>query len=276
MSWIDETFKRTCKEILDHGYSTKDEDVRARWEDGSPAYTIKSFGVVNRYDLSQEMPLMTLRPTAWKTATDELLWIWQKKSNDIRDLGRHIWDSWAGNDHTIGKAYGYQLAKKYKFYQGYMDQVDNVIWLLKNQPQSRRIMTNMYNFSDLSEMNLQPCAYSMTFNVTGNKLNGILNQRSQDMLAANAFNVFQYSLLICMFAQVCRYEPGELIHVISDAHIYDRHIPIVEELISRKSYDAPKFELNPNITDFYKFTLNDVHVYDYEAGPQIKNIPVAV
>lgn len=276
MSWMDETFKRTCKEILDHGYSTKDEDVRAKWEDGSPAYTIKSFGVVNRYDLSQEMPLMTLRPTAWKTATDELLWIWQKKSNDVRDLGRHIWDSWAGEDHTIGKAYGYQLAKKYKFYQGYMDQVDNVIWLLKNQPQSRRIMTNMYNFSDLSEMNLQPCAYSMTFNVTGNKLNGILNQRSQDMLAANAFNVFQYSLLICMLAQVCGYEPGELIHVISDAHIYDRHVPIVEELISRKSYGAPKFELNPNITDFYKFTLNDVHVYNYESGPQIKNIPVAV
>lgn len=275
MSWMDETFKQTCKEILEHGFSTEGKDVRARWSDGTPAYTIKSFGIVNRYDLSEEIPLMTLRPTAWKTATDEILWIWQKKSNDVRDLGRHIWDAWAGEDHTIGKAYGYQLSKRYKFWQGPMDQVDNVLWLLRNQPQSRRIITNIYNFDDLSEMNLEPCAYSMTFNVTGNKLNGILNQRSQDMLAANAFNVFQYSLLLCMFAQVSGLVPGELVHVIADAHIYDRHIPIVEELISRKSYPAPKFELNPEITDFYDFKLEDVHIYDYEAGPQIKNIPVA-
>lgn len=272
---MDETFVANCKEILEHGFSTEGQQVRAHWPDGTPAYTIKRFGIVNRYDLSEEMPLMTLRPTAWKTATDEILWIWQQKSNDVRDLGRHIWDAWAGEDHTIGKAYGYQLAKKYLFSQGEMDQVDNVLWQLKNQPQSRRILTNMYNFEDLAEMNLEPCAYSMTFNVTGRRLNAVLHQRSQDMLAANAFNVYQYSLLVCMFAQVSGLEPGELVHVIADAHIYDRHIPMIEELIARPQYTAPDFWLNPEIKDFYQFTAADVHVDNYRAGPQLRDIPVA-
>ena len=275
MSRIDETFVNMCTDILDHGYSTEGQEVRARWADGTPAHTIKLFGIVNRYDLSEEMPLMTLRPTAWKTATKELFWIWQKKSNDVRELDGHIWDQWEGEDHTIGKAYGYQLAQKYKFAQGEMDQVDNVIWQLKNNPQSRRILTNIYNFADLSEMNLEPCAYSMTFNVTGNKLNAILNQRSQDILTANAFNVYQYSLLTMMLAQVCGYEPGEFVHVIADAHIYDRHIPIVKELIKRPQYPAPTFKLNPDVKDFYEFTLDDITIENYQAGPQIKNIPVA-
>ena len=275
MSRMDETFVETCSRILNEGFSTEGEEVRARWADGAPAYTVKTFGVVNRYDLSKEMPLMTLRPTAWKTAAKEILWIWQKKSNDVRELGGHIWDAWAGEDHTIGKAYGYQLGLKYRFPQGEMDQVDNVLWQLKNKPQSRRIMTNIYNFNDLMEMGLEPCAYSMTFNVTGNKLNAILNQRSQDMLAANAFNVFQYSLLTMMFAQVCGYEPGELVHVIADAHIYDRHIPIVKELITRPQYRAPSFRINPDVKDFYDFRLEDFEVGEYKAGPQVKNIPVA-
>lgn len=275
MSRIDETFVKMCTDILEHGFSTEGKEVRARWADGSPAYTIKLFGIVNRYDLSEEMPLMTLRPTAWKTAADELLWIWQKKSNDVRQLNSHIWDAWAGEDHTIGKAYGYQLAKKYKFAQGEMDQVDNVLWQLKNSPQSRRIMTNIYNFEDLSEMNLEPCAYSMTFNVTGNKLNAVLNQRSQDILTANAFNVFQYALLTRMFAQVSGLEPGELVHMIADAHIYDKHIPIIEELIKRPQYPAPKFTLNPEVKNFYDFTLEDISVENYKAGEQVRNIPVA-
>ena len=275
MSKIDETFVRMCTDILDHGYSTEGQEVRARWADGTPAHTVKLFGIVNRYDLSEEMPLMTLRPTAWKTATKELFWIWQKKSNDVRELDGHIWDQWEGEDHTIGKAYGYQLAQKYKFAQGEMDQVDNVIWQLKNNPQSRRILTNIYNFADLSEMNLEPCAYSMTFNVTGDKLNAILNQRSQDILTANAFNVYQYSLLTMMLAQVCGYEPGEFVHVIADAHIYDRHIPIVRELIKRPQYPAPTFKLNPDVKDFYDFTLDDITIKNYQAGPQVKNIPVA-
>ena len=275
MSRMDETFVENCREILDHGFSTEGQTVRAHWPDGTPAYTIKQFGIVNRYDLSKEMPLMTLRPTAWKTATDEILWIWKKKSNDVRDLGRHIWDAWAGEDHTIGKAYGYQLSKKYKFAQGEMDQVDNVLWQLKNNPQSRRILTNMYNFQDLSEMNLEPCAYSMTFNVTGDRLNAVLNQRSQDMLTANAFNVFQYSLLVYMFAQVSGLKPGQLVHVIADAHIYDRHVPIIRELIERKQYPAPDFRLNPEVKDFYDFRAEDVIVENYQAGPQVRDIPVA-
>ncbi|MBR2748301.1 MAG: thymidylate synthase [Firmicutes bacterium] len=276
MSKADVLFVNMCKKILEEGFSTEGATVRARWEDGSPAYTIKTFGVVNRYDLSQEFPALTLRRTAIKSAMDEVLWIWQRKSNNIHDLKPHIWDEWADPDGSIGKAYGYQMAKKYKFAQGEMDQVDNVIWQLKNQPQSRRILTNMYNFEDLSEMNLEPCAYSVTFNVTGNKLNAILNQRSQDILAANNWNVVQYALLVMMLAQVTGYQPGELVHVISDAHIYNRHVPIIEELIERRQYPAPKVTLNPEIKDFYDFTPEDVRVEDYLHGEQILNIPIAV
>lgn len=276
MSKADKLFVNMCEKILSEGFSTEGEAVRARWEDGSPAYTIKTFGVVNRYDLSEEFPALTLRPTAIKSATDEILWIWQRKSNNIHDLKPHIWDEWADEDGSIGKAYGYQMARKYKFAQGEMDQVDNVLWQLKNQPQSRRIMTNIYNFEDLSEMNLEPCAYSMTFNVTGNRLNAILNQRSQDILAANNWNVVQYSILLMMFAQVSGLEPGELVHVISDAHIYNRHVPVIEELIKRPQYTAPKVTLNPAVKDFYEFTTADIIVEDYRTNPQILNIPIAI
>lgn len=275
MSKADTIFVDMCRDILDNGYSTEGQDVRARWEDGSSAYTIKRFGIVNRYDLSKEFPALTLRPTGWKNAIDELLWIWQKKTNDITQLQSHIWDAWAGEDNTIGKAYGYQLGKQYNFRQGRMDQVDNVIWQLKITPASRRIMTNIYNFEDLSEMGLEPCAYSMTFNVTDNRLNAILNQRSQDVLVANNWNVVQYAVLVHMLAQVCGYEAGELVHVIADAHIYDKHVPLVEELIGRTQYPAPKFEMNPDVKDFYEFTLDDFKLENYQAGPQIKNIPVA-
>ena len=276
MSKADGLFVNMCEQILTDGFSTEGETVRAHWEDGSPAYTIKTFGVVNRYDLSEEFPALTLRPTAIKSAMDEILWIWQRKSNNIHDLNSHIWDSWADEDGSIGKAYGYQMAKKYQFAQGEMDQVDNVLWQLKNQPQSRRIMTNIYNFADLSEMNLEPCAYSMTFNVTGSRLNAILNQRSQDILAANNWNVVQYSILLMMFAQVCGLEAGELVHVISDAHIYNRHVPVIEELIRRPQYPAPKVSLNPEIRDFYDFTTADITVEDYQTNPQVKNIPIAI
>lgn len=276
MSKADKLFVNMCKEILENGFSSEGQKVRPVWEDGTPAHTIKTFGVVNRYNLQEEFPAMTLRPTAIKSAVDEMLWIWQKKSNNVNELGSHIWDSWADENGSIGKAYGYQLGVKYKFGQGEMDQVDNVIWQLKNTPYSRRIMTNIYNFADLSEMGLEPCAYSMTFNVTGNKLNGILNQRSQDILTANNWNVVQYSVLIHMLAQVTGLVPGELIHVISDAHIYDRHIPIIEEMIKRPQYPAPKFSLNPEITDFYDFTVDDIRIENYEKNPQIKNIPVAI
>ncbi len=276
MSKADMLFVNMCREILDNGFSSEGQIVRPRWEDGTPAHTIKTFGVVNRYNLAEEFPALTLRPTAIKSAVEEMLWIWQKKSNNVNDLNTRIWDSWADENGSIGKAYGYQLGLKYKFPHGEMDQVDNVIWQLKNQPYSRRIMTNIYNFNDLTEMGLEPCAYSMTFNVTGNKLNGILNQRSQDILAANNWNVVQYSVLIYMLAQVCDLEPGELVHVISDAHIYDRHIPIIKELIERPQYPAPKFWLNPEIKDFYQFTKDDIIIEDYQKNPQIKNIPVAI
>ena len=282
MSYADKVFIDMCKDILENGVSTEGEKVRPHWEDGTPAYTIKKFGVVNRYDLSKEFPLVTVRKTALKSATDELLRIWQKKSNNIHDLHSHIWDAWADENGSIGKAYGYHLGVKHRYKEGMMDQVDRVIYDLKNNPFSRRIMTNIYVHQDLHEMNLYPCAYSMTFNVTQKKgedkltLNAILNQRSQDILTANNWNVAQYAVLVHMLAQVCDMQVGELVHVIADAHIYDRHIPIVEELISRECYDAPTFHLNPEVKDFYKFTRDDVSVDNYITGPQVTNIPVAI
>ena len=282
MSYADTLFINMCRDILDNGTSTEGEKVRPHWEDGISAYTIKKFGVVNRYDLSKEFPALTLRRTAIKSATDEILWIWQKKSNNIHDLHSHIWDEWADADGSIGKAYGYQLGVKHQYKEGMMDQVDRVIYDLKNNPFSRRIMTNIYVHQDLHEMNLYPCAYSMTFNVTQKKgddrltLNAVLNQRSQDVLTANNWNVCQYAVLVHMLAQVCDMRVGELVHVIADAHIYDRHVPLVEELIKRQPYPAPKFWLNPEVKDFYEFTRDDVKLIDYETGPQIEHIPVAI
>lgn len=276
MSTADKLFIDMCREIIDNGFSTEGEKVRPKWEDGTYAYTLKKFGVVNRYDLSKEFPALTLRRTYIKSAIDEVLWIWQKKSNNIKDLSSHIWDSWADPDGSIGKAYGYQMGVKHVYKEGMMDQVDRVLYDLKNNPYSRRIITNIYVHQDLHEMNLYPCAYSMTFNVTGNKLNAILNQRSQDVLAANNWNVVQYAALLHMFAQVSGFEVGELVHVIADAHIYDRHIPIVKELISRQAFPAPKFKLNPDIKDFYKFTKDDFIIEDYKYGEEIKNIPIAI
>ena len=282
MSYADKVFIDMCQDIIENGTSTEGEKVRPVWEDGTSAYTIKKFGVVNRYDLSKEFPALTLRRTAIKSCVDEMLWIWQKKSNNVHDLKSHIWDSWADENGSIGKAYGYQMGVKHQYKEGMMDQTDRVIYDLKNNPYSRRIMTNIYVHQDLHEMNLYPCAYSMTFNVTKEKdsevltLNGILNQRSQDVLAANNWNVCQYAVLIYMLAQVCGMKAGELVHVIADAHIYDRHIPMIEELISREPYPAPEFWLNPEVKDFYDFTPDDVRLDNYQTHPQIKNIPIAV
>ena len=282
MSYADKVFIDMCKDIIENGTSTEGEKVRPVWEDGTSAYTIKKFGVVNRYDLSKEFPALTLRRTAIKSCVDEMLWIWQKKSNNVHELKSHIWDSWADESGSIGKAYGYQMGVKHQYKEGMMDQTDRVIYDLKNNPYSRRIMTNIYVHQDPHEMNLYPCAYSMTFNVTKEKdsdvltLNGILNQRSQDVLTANNWNVCQYAVLIYMLAQVCGMKAGEFVHVIADAHIYDRHVPMIEELISREPLPAPTFWLNPEIKDFYDFTPDDVRLDNYETHPQIKNIPVAV
>lgn len=276
MSKADKIFVNMCNDIIENGFSDEGQEVRPKWEDGTPAHTIKKFCVVNRYDLSEEFPILTLRPTYLKSAIDEILWIWQKKSNNIKDLKSHIWDSWADSDGSIGKAYGYQMRVKHKYKEGEFDQVDRVLYDLKNNPYSRRIMTNIYVHSDLSEMNLYPCAYSMTFNVSGNRLNAILNQRSQDVLTANNWNVVQYAALVHMFAQVSGLKAGEFVHVIADAHIYDRHIPLVKELISRKQFDAPKLIINKDINNFYDFTPDDFVLENYQKGEQIKNIPVAI
>ena len=276
MSRADELFKENCREILDNGYDQTGEKVRPRWEDGTPAYTIKRFGLVNRYNLAEEFPILTLRPINFRAAVDELLWIWQKKSNKIEDLNSHIWDQWADPDGTIGKAYGYQLAQKHEYAEGAFDQVDRVLYDLKHNPSSRRIMTNLYNHGDQHAMQLYPCAYGLTFNVTGRRLNAILNQRSQDMLVANGWNVTQYAVLLHLFAQVSNLEAGELVHVIADAHIYDRHVPIVQDLLKRETFPAPTLRLDPGMTDFYAFSLDYIWLENYQHGEKVTGIPVAV
>jgi len=276
MALADQIFRRTCEDILNHGVRDDDLTVRPHWEDGTPAHTIKKFGVVNRYDLSKEFPILTLRRTYWKSAVDELLWIWQKKSNNVRDLSSHIWDEWADENGSIGKAYGYQLGVKHHYKEGDMDQVDRVLYDLKHNPASRRILTNIYNFADLHEMALYPCAYSMTFNVSNGTLNAILNQRSQDMLAANNWNVVQYAVLVHMFAQVSGLKAGELVHVIADCHIYDRHIPIIEKMLRESERSAPTFTVDPTVTDFYAFTKDSFKLENYEYAPFEDKIPIAI
>ena len=276
MSRADQIFLQNCRDILDHGVWDTDQAVRPRWEDGSPAHTVKKFGIVNRYDLREEFPILTLRRTFWKTAVDELLWIWQKKSNNIHQLNGHIWDQWADESGSIGKAYGYQLGVKHQYPEGEFDQVDRVIYDLRHNPASRRILTSLYNHQDLHEMALYPCAWSMTFNVSGNVLNAILNQRSQDMLAANNWNVVQYSVLVHMLAQVSGLVPGELVHVIADAHIYDRHVGVVERLLEREPFEAPELWVDPAVEDFYAFTRDSFRLEGYQYHTLDEKIPVAV
>ena len=276
MSRADDIFAENMRDILENGVWDTGLSVRPHWDDGTPAHTIKKFGIVNRYDLQKELPILTIRRTAFRSCIDELLWIWQKKSNNVHDLHSHIWDSWADETGSIGKAYGYQLAQKAIYKEGEFDQVDRVLFDLKNNPASRRIMTNIYNFADLHEMHLYPCAYSMTFNVSGNTLNGILNQRSNDMLTANNWNVLQYAVLLMMFAQVSGLKAGELVHVIADAHIYDRHIPIVREILDKPRHPAPRLYIDPDVKDFYDFTLDSFRLENYEYEPLDKKIPVAI
>ena len=276
MSMADRIFISNCRDILSTGVWDTNFEVRPRWADGSPAHTIKKFGIVNRYDLSKEFPILTLRRTYWKSAIDELLWIWQKKSNNIKDLKGHIWDSWADENGSIGKAYGYQLGIKHKYPEVEFDQVDRVIYDLKHNPASRRILTNLYNFEDLHEMGLYPCAYSVTFNVSGDKLNAILNQRSQDMLTASNWNVVQYAVLVHMMAQVAGLKVGELVHVIADAHIYDRHVALVKKILRNEPLEAPKFSVDPEVTDFYEFTRDSFKVEGYKYSEFTDTIPVAI
>ena len=276
MSLADKTFISNCKDILENGVWDTDYPVRPHWADGTPAHTIKKFGIVNRYDLTKEFPILTIRKTFFKSAVDEILWIWQKKSNNVRDLSSHIWDAWADDTGSIGKAYGYQLGVKHQYKEGMFDQVDRVLYDLKHNPASRRILTSLYNFEDLHDMNLYPCAYSMTFNVSGHTLNAILNQRSQDMLAANNWNVVQYAVLVHMMAQVSGLEAGELVHVIADAHIYDRHVPIIEKMLEKEARPAPKFIMDPTVTDFYQFTRDSFSLEGYDPQPFEDKIPVAI
>ena len=276
MSRADEIYRATCLDILENGFWDTDLEVRPKWADGTPAHTVKKFGVVNRYNLKEEFPIMTLRRTYWKSAIDEILWIWQKKSNRIAEMGSHVWDEWADENGTIGKAYGYQLGVKHKYPEGEFDQVDRVLYDLKHNPASRRIMTNIFNHADLHAMGLAPCAYSMTFNVTGNTLNAILNQRSQDMLTANNWNVCQYAALVHMMAQVSGLEAGELVHVIADCHIYDRHVDLVKKMLDNPMYEAPRFEIDKSVTDFYAFTKDSFKMVDYQCNKFDFEIPIAI
>lgn len=276
MSLADKIFIENCKDILQNGFWDTELDVRPKWEDGTLAHTVKKFAMINRYDLQGEFPILTIRKTNFQAAIDEILWIWQKKSNNIKDLNSKIWDSWADETGSIGKAYGYQLAQKHQYKEGSFDQVDRLLFDLKNSPQSRRIIANMYNHNDLHQMNLYPCAYSLTLNTSGNTLNAILNQRSQDMVVANNWNVVQYSILVMMFAKATGLKAGELVHVVADAHIYDRHIPILEEIMERKQYEAPKLIINDAVKDFYDFKVEDFDLENYQFSPLGIRLPVAI
>ena len=285
MTQADENFIKTCKEILKNGYSSEGTNVRTRWEDGTEANYYSIVGVQNKYDLEKEFPMITLRNNSKtiKNAIDEILWIWQKKSNKISELTSHIWDQWAGEDGTIGKAYGFQLAKKYEFKtkdgMQTLDQVDYMLYLLKHDPASRRIMTNIFDFGDLKDMNLEPCAYSTQWLVKEGKLHLILNQRSQDMLAANGWNTMQYAALLCMVAKCVDLKPGTLTHNIGDCHIYDRHVPLIEKLIEAKPMDvSPKLIINNDTKDFYEFKVEDFEIqgYDYNKDIKLGKIPVAI
>lgn len=285
MTQADKNFIETCKEILEHGYSSEGTGVRTRWEDGTEANYISIVGVSNKYDVEKEFPMITLRnnTNTVKRAIDEILWIWQKKSNKVSDLNSHIWDQWAGEDGTIGKAYGYQLAKKYEFKtkEGMqtLDQVDYMLYLLKHDPASRRIMTNIFDFGDLKDMNLEPCAFGTQWLVKGGKLHLILNQRSQDMLAANGWNTMQYAALQCMVAQCVGLKPGTLTHNIGDCHIYDRHVPLIKKLIDAEPMDVtPKFVIKNDTKDFYEFKVEDFEIqgYDYNKDIKLGKIPVAL
>lgn len=276
MSYADTLFIQNCKDILENGTWDTHLPVRPRWEDGTPAHTVKKFCVVDRYDLQKEFPLMTLRKTFFKSAIDEILWIWQKKSNNVKDLNSKIWDAWADETGSIGKAYGYQMGVKHQYPEGEFDQVDRILYDLKHNPSSRRILSNIYVHQDLHEMNLYPCAYSMTFSVTGDRLNAILNQRSQDMLTANNWNVVQYAALTMMFAQVSGLQPGEFVHVIADCHIYDRHVDMVREMMEKQPFPAPKVTLDPSVTDFYDFTVDSFRVENYQYHTLSQKVPVAI
>ena len=300
MSLADKYFKEAANKILTEGYSDESMQVRPHWEDGTPAHTIKTFCYVCRYDLSKEFPILTLRRQAFKTMIKELLWMWQMKSNNINDVDFHIWDQWADENGSIGKTYSYQLAQKYghhKIKEGedlssypsaeigndgwvYLDQVDGVLYDLKNNPASRRIITNMWQIKDLKDMNLAPCVYETLWDITPDgKLNMTLIQRSGDMCAAAApggFDTIEYATLLYLMAHVCGYKPGEFVHIVNNLHIYDRHIDIIKKVCNNPEYDAPKLWINTDKTDFYDFTIDDFKLIDYQSTKLEEKIEVAI
>ena len=270
MSYADTLFKQEINEILTNGFNDKDYPVRPKWPDGTPAHTIKTFCAVRRYDLSKEFPILTLRQQAFKGVVRELLWMWQKKSNVVDELGpsASIWRAWEWPDGTIGKTYGYQLGKKSDYGYGEFDQVDNLLYLLKNKPMDRRMIVTMWCPQDLKEMALPPCVYESIWDVSNGKLNCTLIQRSGDVLAAassGGWDTMEYAILVHMIAQVCGYQVGELVHIVHNLHIYDRHVEAVKEVMQNPEYPAPTLWINPDVKDFYAFTEDDFKLIDYQA-----------
>jgi thymidylate synthase len=276
MNSADKQYLDLVRNIIENGYSDEGENVRPKWADGTPAYTKSLISCKMQFDNS-EVPILTTKQVAWKTAIKELLWIWQMKSNRIEDLHKmnvHIWDEWEIKEGkwagTIGPAYGYQLGKKCRKVNGeLLDQVDYLLWSLKNNP-SRRMITTLWDKDDLDEMALTPCVWKTNWLVKGRKLHLIVGIRSNDMALGNPFNVFQYSVLQRMIAQVTGYELGTLNFDIDDAHVYDRHIEPLKQQLKREPYSAPKLWINPEITNFYDFTPDDFKLIDYKHHPKIE------
>ena len=258
MSQADKYFIEEAVHLLTEGFNDKDYPVRPKWPD------------VRRYDLSKEFPALTLRTQAFKGVVRELLWMWQKKSNVVDELGKSaiIWKAWERPDGTIGKTYGYQLGQVHHYEYGDFDQVDNLIYLLKNKPMDRRMIVTMWNPADLHDMALPPCVYESLWYVADGKLNCTLIQRSGDLLAAAAsggWDTMEYAILVHMLAQVCGYQVGELVHIVDNLHIYDRHTDAVRECLGNPEYPAPKLWINPEVKDFYAFTEDDFRLDNYQS-----------
>ena len=275
MSYADKLFIDMCSDIIENGYSTEGEKVRPKWPDGTYAYTIKKFGVVNRYDLSKEFPAITLRKTYIRSAIDEILWIWQKKSNNVHDLNSHIWDEWADANGDLGPIYGVQWRHWKTSDGGYIDQISNLIHQIKTNPDSRRLVVSAWNVGEIDKMALPPCHMFFQFYVAQGKLSCQLYQRSCDIFLGVPFNIASYSLLTHMIAQQCDLDVGDFIWTGGDCHIYNNHFEQVKLQLSREPRPYPKLIIKRRPDSIFDYNFEDFEIVDYDPWPAIK-APIAV
>ena len=280
MSKADQFFRDQMKVIRETGFNDKDFKVRAKWEaDNAPAHTVKTFGYVTRYDLSKEFPILTLRSQGFKGAVKECLWIFQKKSTNINDLGLHIWDAWADENGDLGRTYAYSLREKIQYPEGAFDQVDYLLYQLKNNPMDRRMMLQLFDPHNVIHTKLPPCVMTYLFDVAGGKLNMTVIQRSADALAAGAaggWDEVGEAVLQHMLAQVSGLQVGTMVHLVNNLHVYDRHMQYIDEILANPEYESPVLKVNPNVTNFYDFKPEDFELVGYKSTKLSTKFDVAV